>query len=77
MQMQHEKQAHDEQIYANMQQSYYCRLKEVTKRLRQIERDQLERVKRIYGVEGNERLQENEELDSLEISRNNGEQLQL
>lgn len=77
MQMQHEKQAHDEQIYANMQQSYYCRLKEVTKRLRQIERDQLERVKRIYGVEGNERLQENEELDSLEIPKDDGEQLQL
>jgi len=38
----------------------------VTKRLRQIERDQLERVKRIYGVEGDERLEENKELDGGE-----------
>jgi hypothetical protein len=53
----------DEQIYANMQQNYYGRLKEVTRRLRQIEKDQLERFKRVYGVSGDEQLKASE-LDS-------------
>jgi hypothetical protein len=45
-----DKSGFDEQIYTNMQQNYYGRLKEVTRRLRQIEKDQLERFKRVYGV---------------------------
>ena len=47
-----------------MQQSYYARLKEVTKRVRQIERDHLERVKRVYGVQEEVKIQEAAELDT-------------
>lgn len=66
----------DEQIYINVQQNYYTRLKDVTKRLRQIEKDQLDRVKRIYGISGGEELQiseldgaqaENKEQELMEI----------
>ena len=43
-----------------MQQNYYGRLKEATRRLRQIEKDQLERFKRVYGVQGDEQLRASE-----------------
>jgi hypothetical protein len=51
------KSSFDEQIYINVQQNYYSRLKDVTKKLRSIEKNHLDRVSRIYGVEGDERLQ--------------------
>ena len=50
-----------------MQQSYFSKLKDVTKRLREIEKSHLDRVKRIYGVQGDVALQDASDLPESDV----------
>ncbi len=41
-----------ERIYENVTQTYLVRLKDATKKLRQIERDHIDKISKLYGVQG-------------------------
>ena len=51
-------------ICDNVQQVYLTRLKNAAKRLRQIERDHINRIGRLYGVVGEIRLPDVSDLDN-------------
>lgn len=41
-----------EKICENITQAYLIRLKDATKKLRQIERDHIDKISKLYGVQG-------------------------
>ena len=47
----------------NVQQAYLVRLKDAAKRLRQIERDHIDKIGKLYGVAGETKLPEASDLD--------------
>ena len=49
-----------ETITQNVQQAYLVKLQDAAKRLRQIERDHVERIGKLYGVEGEIQLPSSE-----------------
>lgn len=51
-------------ISENVQQAYLSRLKDAAKRLRQIERDHIKKIGKLYGVEGEVRLPDLSDLDN-------------
>lgn len=46
-----------------MQQAYLVRLKDAAKRLRQIERDHIDKIGKLYGVAGETKLPDASDLD--------------
>ena len=56
----------EQSVCANVQQAYLTKLKNAAKRLRQIERDHINQIGRLYGVAGEVRLPEHSELDKHE-----------
>ena len=59
----------DETIIQNLQQAYLSRLNESAVKLRKIERDHLEKMSKLYGVQGEVRLPEKSDLDVVEDKR--------
>ena len=53
----------DQAITENVQQAYLTRLKDAAKRLRQIERDHIRKIGKLYGVAGEIRIPDASELD--------------
>lgn len=62
-----------EKICENVIQAYLVRLKEQTKKLRNIERDHIDRISKLYGMQGEIFLPHNE-MDDDEIERGSFEQ---
>lgn len=50
-------------ITENVQQAYLTKLTEAAKKLRQIERDHIHKIGKLYGVEGEVRIPDQSELD--------------
>ena len=59
----------DERIIQNVQQAYLSRLNDSAKRLRQIERDHLDKMSKLYGVQGEVKLPQRSDLDVVEENR--------
>ena len=54
-------------ISANVQQAYLSRLTDSARRLREIERDHIRKIGKLYGVEGEIRLPEVSQLDRQDV----------
>ena len=59
----------DEIIIDNLQQAYLTKLNSAAVRLRTIERDHLEKMSKLYGVQGEVKLPEKSDLDVVEDKR--------
>ena len=59
-----------QQIIAdNVQQAYLSKLKDAAKKLRQIERDHIRKISKLYGVEGETKLPDASPLDKNDRDR--------
>ena len=59
----------EEAIVQNLQQAYLSRLNDAAVKLRRIERDHLEKMSQLYGVQGEVKLPERSDLDVVEDKR--------
>lgn len=63
----------DQAVTENVQQAYLAKLKDAAKRLRQIERDHINKIGKLYGVQGEVRLPDISDLDRNEEDDEDGE----